>query len=103
MPSEYQNAVPKSFLGFLSDGRSTGEIGQGTVIYTAKLILAAPFRFYTCAIFIRVAPTNSVSVNRPLRPCLKGVYNFKRQGGHWLYVNRFTDLQLYFLKTSTVN
>ena len=51
VPSECQNAVPQSFLGFLSDGRSTGEIGQGIVINTAKIILAAPFRFYTCTIF----------------------------------------------------
>jgi len=84
VPSECKNAVPKSFLGFLSDGRSTGEIGQGTVINTAKIILAAPFRFYTCSIFIRVMPTNSASVNLPLRPFLEGICNFKRQGGHWL-------------------
>ena len=84
VPSECQNAVLKRFLGFLSDGRSTGEIGQGTVINTAKIILAAPFRFYTCSIFSQVMPTNSASVNIPLRPCLEGICNFKRQGGHWL-------------------
>ena len=58
--------MPKSFLGLLSDGRSTGEIGQGIVINTAKIILAAPFRFYTCTIFYLSHANKSCECNKDL-------------------------------------